>query len=92
MKPTEFTRQSLLDHATSVFAERGFEGASVREITRRADAIRPRSPIISAAGDPLYLEVLKLAVLALSDAALLDEEIVERVSRGRRCVSSYVSR
>ncbi len=81
MKPTEFTRQSLLDHATNVFAERGFEGASVREITRRADANPAAIAYHFGGKGPLYLEVLRLAVSALSDAALLDEQIVERVSR-----------
>ena len=36
MKVTDITRRALLDHATDVFAENGFDGASVREITRRA--------------------------------------------------------
>jgi AcrR family transcriptional regulator len=81
VKPTEFTRQSLLDHATNVFAERGFEGASVREITRRADANSAAIAYHFGGKGPLYLEVLRHAVSALSDAALIDEEIVERVSR-----------
>ena len=81
MKPTEFTRQALLDHATNVFAERGFEAASVREITRRAEANQAAITYHFGGKGPLYLEVLKLAMAALSDASLLDEEIVERVSR-----------
>jgi AcrR family transcriptional regulator len=36
VKITEITRQALLDHATDVFAENGFDRASVREITGRA--------------------------------------------------------
>lgn len=81
MKPSEFTRQALLDHATNVFAERGFEGASVREITLRAEANQAAITYHFGGKGPLYREVLKLAVSAISDASLLDEEIVERVSR-----------
>jgi AcrR family transcriptional regulator len=81
VKPTEFTRQALLDHATNVFAERGFEAASVREITRRAEANQAAITYHFGGKGPLYLEVLKLAVSALSDASVLNEEIVERVSR-----------
>jgi AcrR family transcriptional regulator len=36
VKISEITRQALLDHATNVFAENGFDRASVREITHRA--------------------------------------------------------
>jgi AcrR family transcriptional regulator len=81
VKPTEFTRQALLDHATNVFAERGFDGASVREITRRAEANQAAIAYHFGGKGPLYLEVLRLAVSALSDASALDEESVERVSR-----------
>lgn len=38
MNKHEGTPAALLDAAEAVFAERGFEGASVREITRRAGA------------------------------------------------------
>jgi AcrR family transcriptional regulator len=81
VKPAEFTRQALLDHATDVFAERGFESASVREITRRADTNQAAITYHFGGKGPLYREVLKLAVSALGDASLLDEETIERVSR-----------
>ncbi len=81
MKPTEFTRRALLDHATNAFAEWGFEGASVREITRRAEANQAAITYQFGGKGALYLEVLKLAASALTDASLLNEEIVERVSR-----------
>ncbi|MGD1036075.1 MAG: CerR family C-terminal domain-containing protein [Roseiarcus sp.] len=81
MKPAEFTRRALLDHATNVFAERGFEGASVREITRRAETNQAAINYHFGGKGSLYREVLKLAVSALGDASLLDEETLERVSR-----------
>lgn len=81
MKPTEFTRHALLDHATSVFAESGYDGASVREITRRADANQAAISYHFGSKASLYLEVLKLAVTALGDASLLEGDTVERVDR-----------
>jgi AcrR family transcriptional regulator len=81
VKPTEFTRQALLDQATNVFAEKGYDGASVREITRRADTNQAAINYHFGAKASLYLEVLKLAVSALGDASLLDGDTVERVSR-----------
>jgi len=81
VKPAEFTRQALLDHATNVFAERGFDSASVREITRRAETNQAAINYHFGGKGSLYREVLKLAVSALGDASLLDEETLERVSR-----------
>jgi AcrR family transcriptional regulator len=81
VKPAEFTRRALLDHATNVFAERGFDRASVREITRRAETNQAAINYHFGGKGPLYLEVLKLAVSALGDASLLDEDTIERVSR-----------
>lgn len=81
MKPAEFTRQALLDHATNVFAERGFDSASVREITRRAETNQAAINYHFGGKGSLYLEVLKLAVSALGDASLLDEDTIERVPR-----------
>ena len=81
VKPAEFTRQALLDHATNVFAERGFESASVREITRRAETNQAAINYHFGGKGSLYREVLKLAVSALGDASLLDEDTIERVPR-----------
>jgi AcrR family transcriptional regulator len=81
VKITEITRSALLDHATDAFAELGFEGASVREITRRA-TVNPASINYHFGGkEALYREVLRLAVAALSDASLLDEDTIGSVSR-----------
>lgn len=81
VKPAEFTRRALLDHATNVFAERGFDRASVREITRRAETNQAAINYHFGGKAPLYVEVLKLAVSALGDASLLDEDTIERISR-----------
>jgi AcrR family transcriptional regulator len=81
LKPSDFTRQALLEHATDLFAEKGFDSASVREITRRAGTNQAAINYHFDSKASLYLEVLKLAVGALGDASLLDEDTIEQVSR-----------
>ena len=81
VKITETTRQALLDHATDVFAESGFDRASVREITRRASINQAAINYHFGGKEALYREVLRLAVAALSDASLLDEDTIDRVTR-----------
>jgi AcrR family transcriptional regulator len=80
-KPAEITRQALLDHATDVFAEHGFDRASVREITRRADANQAAINYHFGGKEALYREVLRLAVAKLTELSLLDEDKIDRVSR-----------
>ena len=65
MKITDITRQALLDHGTDVFAESGFDRASVREITRRATVNQAAINYHFGGKEALYREVLRLAVAAL---------------------------
>ncbi len=81
MKITEITRQSLLDRATDVFAENGFDGASVREITSRATTNLAAINYHFGGKEALYREVLGLAVAAISDASLLDEDTIDHGTR-----------
>lgn len=80
-KISDLTRQAILDHAIDVFAKCGFERAAVREITRRADVNAAAINYHFGGKEALYREVLRLAIAALNDAALLDEETISRVSR-----------
>jgi AcrR family transcriptional regulator len=81
LKSTEGTRQALLDHAADVIAENGYGGASVREITGRASVNQAAINYHFGGKEGLYREVLRLAVAALSDASLLDEEAINRTTR-----------
>lgn len=81
MKSTEITRQALLDHAADVIAESGYAGASVREITCRASVNQAAINYHFGGKEALYREVLRLAVAALGDASLLDEDTINCVSR-----------
>ena len=75
------TRQALLDHATDVFAETGYELASVREITSRAGANLAAINYHFGGKEALYREVLSLALAALSEASLVDDEALDRAPR-----------
>jgi AcrR family transcriptional regulator len=81
VKITEVTRQALLDHATDAFAENGFDRASVRDITGRATVNQAAINYHFGGKEALYREVLRLAVAAFSDASLLHEDTIDRVTR-----------
>ena len=81
VKTAEITRQALLDRATDAFAENGFDRASVREITQRADVNQAAINYHFGGKEGLYREVLYLAVAALNEASLLDEDAIFHVNR-----------
>ncbi len=58
---TASTKQRLLDAAEAVFAEKGYEGASVEEITRRAGANRAAISFHFGGKKQLYIEAVKYA-------------------------------
>lgn len=62
------TKKSLLESATAVFAECGYEHASVREITSRAQANQAAVTYHFGGKEALYREVLRCALLVLQDA------------------------
>src|SRR5262245_16070249 len=55
------TRQRLLDAAERLFAEKGFEGTSVDEITREAGANRAAISFHFGGKEQLYIEAVKYA-------------------------------
>ncbi|MBM3653660.1 MAG: helix-turn-helix transcriptional regulator, partial [Alphaproteobacteria bacterium] len=58
-RSTETTRAALIKAATSVFAEYGYDGGSVRLITQRAMANQAAVNYHFGGKDGLYREVLK---------------------------------
>jgi AcrR family transcriptional regulator len=73
-RPTEITRRALIDAGTSIFAEHGFSGGSVRQITSKARANQAAITYHFGGKEGLYREVLLVARDAFDDQGLLDEE------------------
>ncbi|HTV34686.1 MAG TPA: CerR family C-terminal domain-containing protein [Methylocella sp.] len=80
MKITDLTRAAILDRAADVFAESGFDRASVREITSRAKVNQAAINYHFGGKEALYREVLRLAVNALCEASLLDDKMIDEVT------------
>ncbi len=73
-RPAELTRLSLIEAATTVFAEKGSDGGSVRLITQKAKANQAAITYHFGGKEGLYREVLRSAVAAFEESALIDEE------------------
>src|SRR5262249_58391154 len=58
-RPAEYTRQSLVKAAVHLFAEKGFENASVRDIVAKAGVNQAAINYHFKGKDGLYLQVLK---------------------------------
>ena len=90
-KGQDLTREKLIEAAGTVFAERGYRAATIREICRRAGA--NVAAVNYTFGDKmgLYTEVLrhsvraaKTAVMAVAlDASRTPEEVIRGVIRAR---------
>src|ERR1700674_2812330 len=65
-RPSEHTRQSIIKAAVELFAERGFDGASVRAIVAKARGNQAAVSYHFDGKDGLYLEVLELAFEAFT--------------------------
>ncbi len=80
-RPAEYTRQSLIKAAVHLFAEKGFENASVRDIVTKARVNQAAINYHFKGKDGLYLEVLKTAFDRLTEHAGFDPEKLKSLSR-----------
>jgi AcrR family transcriptional regulator len=80
-RPAEYTRQSIIKAAVTLFAEKGFEGSSVRDIVTKARVNQAAINYHFKGKDGLYLEVLKTAFEKLTENAGLDAEKLKSLSR-----------
>src|SRR5258706_15564015 len=60
-RPSDYTRQNIMKAAVALFAERGYDGASVRAIVTKARVNQAAINYHFKGKDGLYLEVLKAA-------------------------------
>ena len=75
------TRERLFEAAVTEFSERGYSGASVRQICQRAKANLAAIKYHFGSKDGLYREVLRGAAAALADRQELDDTRIATLSR-----------
>ncbi len=80
-RPAELTRLSLIEAATAVFAEKGYEGGSVRLITEKAKANQAAINYHFGGKEGLYREVLRAALHAFDEFSLIDEDKLPDMDR-----------
>jgi TetR/AcrR family transcriptional regulator, regulator of cefoperazone and chloramphenicol sensitivity len=87
--PADSTREKLLEAAEQIFAERGFDGATVREICLRAGANIAAVNYHFGDKQNLYTEVLRRFAhmldveRAIADRTLPPEELLRKIIRMR---------
>jgi TetR/AcrR family transcriptional regulator, regulator of cefoperazone and chloramphenicol sensitivity len=91
IRPTEYTRHAIIKAAVDLFADKGFEGASVRDIVTKARVNQAAINYHFKGKSGLYLEVLKTASDKLTDQAGFSAEELRSLSR-EDALRSLISR
>jgi AcrR family transcriptional regulator len=73
-RPSELTRDALIEAATAIFADKGFEGGSVRLITEKAKANQAAINYHFGGKEGLYREVLRRALHAFDEFVPFEED------------------
>lgn len=79
-RSTEVTRAALIKAATAVFAEHGYEGGSVRQITQRALANQAAVNYHFGGKEGLYRDVLLAATEACEQSSFLSAQELDALS------------
>ena len=72
VRPADYTRDAIIKAAVVLFAEKGFEGTSVRDIVTKARVNQAAINYHFKGKSGLYLEVLKNAFERLTDRTGLE--------------------
>jgi len=80
-RPAEFTRQAIFKAAVRLFADKGFEATSVRDIVASARVNQAAINYHFRSKDGLYLEILKTAFEKLTEHAGFDPEKLRSLPR-----------
>jgi TetR/AcrR family transcriptional regulator, regulator of cefoperazone and chloramphenicol sensitivity len=80
-RPAEYTRQAIMKAAVQLFADKGYQGASVRDIVAKARVNQAAINYHFKGKDGLYFELLKTAFEKLTEQAGFDPEKLKSLSR-----------
>jgi AcrR family transcriptional regulator len=81
IRPAERTRQSIMKAAIKLFAEKGYQGASVRDIVAKAGVNQAAINYHFKGKDGLYAELLTIAFEKLTEQAGFDAQKLQSLSR-----------
>ena len=90
-RPSDITRERILKAAERLFAERGYDGTSVRTIVAKAKVNQAAINYHFEGKDGLYREVLRAAFHALTEDQLAHGEEIKTMSR-EAALSEFVRR
>jgi len=90
-RPSEITRERILKAAERLFAERGYEGTSIRAIVAKARVNQAAVNYHFAGKEGLYSEVLRAAFRALTQDQLSHAEEANSMSR-EEALAAFVRR
>jgi AcrR family transcriptional regulator len=90
-RPSEITRERIMKAAERLFADRGYEGTSIRAIVAKARVNQAAINYHFAGKDGLYREVLRAAFRALTQDHMAHVEETRGMSR-ERALSEFVRR
>jgi len=80
-RPSDHTREAIIKAAVHLFAEKGFDGTSVRDIVTKARVNQAAINYHFKTKDGLYLEVLRTAFDKLMTDGGFDPETLKSLSR-----------
>ena len=80
-RPSEITRERILNAAERLFADRGYEETSIRAIVAKARVNQAAINYHFGGKDRLYREVLRSAIRALTERQLAHAEEMKSMSR-----------
>ena len=90
-RPSDITRERILKAAERLFAERGYDGTSIRTIVAKAKVNQAAINYHFEGKDGLYREVLRAAFRALTEDQLAHSEEIKTMSR-EAALSEFVRR
>jgi AcrR family transcriptional regulator len=90
-RPSDITRERILKAAERLFAERGYDGTSIRTIVAKAKVNQAAINYHFEGKDGLYREVLHAAFRALTEDQLAHGEEIKTMSR-EAALSEFVRR